>query len=139
MKEDYFDAVQRIRDPQTYQIIGAAMEVHRVLGCGFLEAVYREAMRVEFSARQIPFRPEVELIITYKGIQLDCKYRADFICFDDVIVEIKAQSELTGIDQAQTLNYLKATGYRRALLLNFGAHSLQFERLVLGYSEGVRE
>jgi GxxExxY protein len=132
MDQDYFDRLRQIRDPQTYQIIGAAMEVHRVLGCGFLEAVYREAMRIELSARDIPFRAEVELIVTYKGTPLECKYRADFICFDEIIVEVKAQSGLTGIDRAQAINYLKATGFRRALLLNFGAESLQFERVVYG-------
>ena len=132
MNQDYFDRLREIRDPQTYQIIGAAMEVHRVLGCGFLEAVYREAMRIELAARNVPFRAEVELVVTYKGAPLDCKYRADFICFDEIIAEVKAQSELTGIDQAQAINYLKPTGFRRALLLNFGAQSLQFERVIFG-------
>ena len=109
------------------------MEVHRVLGPGFLEAVYREALRVEFAARGVPFRPEVELRITYKGVVLDCPYRADFICFDDVILECKAQTQLTNTDKAQSINYLKATGFRRAILMNFGTKSLQYERVVFGY------
>lgn len=133
MAQDYFDMTRENRDPQTYQIIGAAMEVHRVLGRGFLEAVYRQALRIELTQRSIPYRPEVELIIHYKGTQLDCKYRADFVCFDDVIVETKALTELSSVDRAQAINYLKATGFRRALILNFGAQSLQFERIVLGY------
>jgi GxxExxY protein len=134
MAQDYFDAMRESRDPQTYQIIGTAMEVHRVLGRGFLEAVYREALRVEFARRSIPFLPEVQLVIDYKGTQLDYKYRADFVCFDEVIVEAKALAELSNIDRAQAINYLKATRYRRALILNFGAKSLQFERVVLGYA-----
>lgn len=133
MGENWIEATSRLRDPQTYQIIGCAMEVHRVLGPGFLEAVYRQALRVELAAREIPYRAEVELSIRYKGVVLDCAYRADFICFDDIILECKAQSQLTGVDKGQTINYLKATGFRRALLLNFGAESLQYERVVFGY------
>lgn len=104
-----------------------------MLGTGFLEAVYRQALRIEFAERGIPFRAEVELAIRYKGVVLDCVYRSDFICFDDVIVECKAQSQLTSADKGQTINYLKATGFRRGLLLNFGSESLQFERIVFGY------
>ena len=132
MSEDIVSAVSRMKDPQTYQIIGAAMEVHRTLGPGFLEAVYRQALRTEFNAREIQFLPEAELIVRYKGVELDCRYRADFICFNEVIVEVKALSDLTNIDRAQTINYLKATGYRRAVLLNFGMPSLQYERIVFG-------
>jgi GxxExxY protein len=131
MTIDPFEASAQIRDPQTYQIIGAAMEVHRVLGRGFLEPVYRQALRIEFVARSIPFSAESELLIQYKGQELDCKYRADFICFGEVLVEIKAISQITGVERAQVINYLKATGFRRALLLNFGADSLQYERVVL--------
>lgn len=122
-----------MRDPQTYQIIGCAMEVHRVLGPGFLEAVYREALRVEFGATSLPFRAEVKLEIRYKDVVLDCGYRADFFCFEEVVVECKAQSQLTNNDVAQAINYLRAAGFRRAMLLNFGAPSLQYERVVLNY------
>jgi GxxExxY protein len=120
------------RDPRTYAIIGAAMEVHRQLGCGFLEPVYQEAMELELTARDISFRRQVELTINYKGQTLRNTYRADFVCFDSVIVELKALSQIGSIEDAQVLNYLKATGLRVGLLLNFGAKSLQYKRLVLG-------
>jgi GxxExxY protein len=119
------------KDPRTYAIIGAGMEVHKEMGCGFLEHAYHEAMKIELALRGIPFQPEVQIPVFYKGTRLDCQYRADFICFDDVIVEIKAIKQLTSIDRAQVINYLKATGYRVALLLNFGAGSLEYERIVL--------
>jgi GxxExxY protein len=132
MGKGHFDAVEQTRDPQTYSVIGAAMEVHRELGRGFLEAAYCEALAVEFNERGIPYKPQVALTIRYKGRTLDCCYRADFICFDNVIVEIKALGQLTGVERAQLINYLKATGYRVGLLLNFGADSLQYERIVFG-------
>ena len=81
-------------DPQTYDIIGAAMEVHRELGDGFLGAVYQAALAIEFAARRIPFRAEVELPVEYKGMRLSCGYRADFVCFENVLVEIKATTAL---------------------------------------------
>jgi len=130
---DFLDATSQMRDPQTYAIIGAAMEVHRVLGRGFLEAVYQQAMAIEMRARGIPFEQEVKLTVTYKGIPLDCKYRADFLCFGEVVAEIKAISQLTGADHAQAINYLNAIAYHRALVLNFGAESLQVERVVWRY------
>ncbi len=119
-------------DPQTYAIIGAAMEVHKQLGHGFLEGVYQEAMALEQTERQTPFQREVELPIHYKSIKLATTYRADFICFGNIIVELKALSRLTNIEQAQVINYLKATGFHRALLINFGAPSLEYKRLVFG-------
>jgi GxxExxY protein len=118
------------QDPQTYAIIGAAMEVHGQLGSGFLEAVYQEALAIEFAARAIPFAREVDLPVLYKGQRLACSYKADFICYGSVIVELKAIREITGIDEAQVLNYLKATRMERGLLLNFGSSSLGFKRLV---------
>ncbi|MDT0617033.1 GxxExxY protein [Salinisphaera sp. P385] len=122
------------RDPQTYAILGAAMEVHRVLGPGFLEAVYQEAMALEFEARDIPCQQECRLDIRYKGQPLACSYRADFICYNEVIVEIKAIERITRNEQAQVINYLQATGAERALLINFGESSLQHRRLVLSRS-----
>ncbi len=118
-------------DPQTYAIIGAAMEVHRELGHGFLEAVYLEALTVEMTRSLIPFVRESPLSIRYKGELLNTSYRADFIAYDGVIVELKAQNQLTGTDQAQVINYLKTTGYHRALLPNFGNHRLEYKRLIL--------
>ena len=118
-------------DPRTYAIIGAAMEVHNQLGCGFLEAVYQEALELELVARGIPFRPQVELPLSYKGRALKTYYRADFICFDGVIVEVKALTQLGPIEEAQVINYLKATGFEIGLLLNFGRPSLQYKRYIL--------
>ena len=118
------------RDPQTRAIIGAAMEVHRQLGPGFLEAVYQEALAIEFADRGIPFRREQELPIDYKGRRLPCKYRSDFVCYEEIIVELKALQALTGVDEAQMINYLKATHLGRGLLLNFGRPSLEFKRYV---------
>jgi len=119
------------RDPQTYAIIGAAIEVHKTLGSGFLEAVYQETLAVEFHRQGIPFKREVLLPVRYKGTALSCAYRADFVCFEDIVLELKAQSVLTKTDQAQVLNYLKATGFERGLLLNFGGESLERKRLYL--------
>ncbi len=123
------------RDPQTYAIIGAAMEIHRQLGHGFLEAVYRDAAVIEFPVRQILFEKEVVLPIKYKGVLLPTYYRADFVCFSEIIVEFKALTRLSNVEEAQLLNYLKATGLKRGLLINFGAPSLQYKRLVWGYEE----
>ena len=118
-------------DPQTYAVIGAAMAVHRELGCGFLEAVYQEALAVELEMLGVPFVRESQIPIRYRGRILRTNYRADFIAFGEIVVELKAQSALTGIDQAQVLNYLKATAHRRALLFNFGTPRLEYHRLVL--------
>ncbi|MEQ1860217.1 MAG: GxxExxY protein [Chthoniobacteraceae bacterium] len=108
------------------------MEVHRELGHGFLEAVYQAALALEFREREIPFEAEVALPVRYKGKLLTCGYRADFVCFGDIVVETKAISHLTGADQGQLLNELKATGIHRGLLLNFGSPSLEHQRLVFG-------
>lgn len=117
-------------DPRTFAIIGAAMEVHSQLGSGFLEAVYQEALAFELTLRKIPFVREVNLPIVYKGSRLETFYKSDFICFESVIVELKAMVSLGGIETAQVLNYLKATGFDIGLLLNFGANSLEFKRVV---------
>lgn len=107
------------------------MEVHRTLGCGFLEGVYQEALEIELTLRGIAFVRQPELNITYKQQLLKCKYKPDLIVERKVVVEVKALAKLTGIDEAQTINYLKGTGCKVALLLNFGARSLEWKRLIL--------
>ena len=118
-------------DRQTYDIIGAAFEVHKSLGPGFLEAVYQEALSIELAERQIPFSPQAEVPVFYRGRKLKTCYRADFVFQDSLIVELKAISKLGDIETAQVLNYLRASGFRKALLFNFGAISLEKRRLVL--------
>jgi GxxExxY protein len=134
-----FRRLRMEKDWQTYEIIGAAMEVHRELGDGFLEAVYQAALVIEFTQRRIPFQAEVELPIECKGMRLSCGCRADFVCFDNVLVEIKAITALVPPNQAQLLNQLKATKYRRGILINFGAASLEYKRMVFGTENNLCE
>ena len=117
-------------DERTYKIIGAAMEVHKELGCGFLEGVYQEALGREFSTQEVPFTSQPIVEINYKGEVLDKKYQPDFVCYDTIIVEIKAINALSGIEEAQLINYLKASGIKIGLLLNFGSKSLEHKRFV---------
>ena len=119
-----------MRDKKTYAIIGAAMEVHRELGCGFLEAVYQEALGIEFTDKEIPFKAKPEIMIEYKGKPLKKKYEPDFLCYDDVIVEIKAMAKLSSNEHAQIINYLKASKIEVGLLINFGSKSLEYKRFV---------
>jgi len=119
------------RDPQTYAIIGACMAVHSELGPGFLEAVYQEALAIEFTRRNIPFVREKPLIIVYSGQQLATRYDADFYCYDSIILELKALGELIPKHHAQTIHYLKATRSERGLLVNFGAPRLEYQRFIL--------
>ncbi len=116
---------------EVYAVVGAAIEVHRELGPGFLEAVYQEAMEVELSARGIPFESQKPIGVKYKGRPLEKQYLADLLCFQEVLVELKALSHLSGNEQAQVLNYLKATGLRVGILINFGSlGKLEWKRLV---------
>ena len=119
------------QDIQTYNIIGACMKVHSSLGCGFLEAVYQEALECEFIKSKIPFIREKELPIFYEGQRLKTFYKVDFLCYENVIVELKALSQLSGNEEAQVINYLKASNLSKGLLINFGSKSLKYRRLVL--------
>jgi GxxExxY protein len=116
---------------EVYAIIGAAMEVYNRLGPGFLEPVYQEALAIEMAHRAIPLKEQAEIKITYRDQPLKKTYVADYLCYDKVIVEIKAINSLTSREEAQTINYLKATGYKVGVLINFGAHpSLEWKRIV---------
>ena len=112
-------------------IIGCAMEVHKTLGSGFLEAVYQETLSVEFEKENIPFEKEKVLNIEYKGIPLSKKYIADFFCYEQIIVELKAVENLCLEHTAQVLNYLKATDKKLGLLINFGNTKLQYRRIII--------
>jgi hypothetical protein len=116
---------------ECYQIIGAAMEVHNELGCGFLEAVYQEALAILLDEKLIPFEKEKVLEINFRGQKLHKQYIADFFCFNAVIVELKANDSLHTENIAQVLNYLKATNKKVGLLLNFGTTRLQYKRIIL--------
>ena len=122
-------------DPQTYAIIGAAFEVHNQLGSGFLEVGYQEALAQEFNLRGIPYNREQPIPITYKGELLATVYRADFVCFNEILVELKALKTLSVFEETQVIHYLKATGLKRALLLNFGTPKLFHRRFVQNYTE----
>ncbi len=113
----------------TYRILGACFEVYREKGCGFLEAVYQECLELELGLQAIPFVAKQPLAMQYKGLPLKQRYEPDFICFGGVIVEIKALSALADEHRAQVINYLHATGFKVALLVNFGHHpNLEYER-----------
>ena len=115
-------------DPRTYQIIGAALEVHRVLGAGFLELFYKDALALEFAARGIPFEAEVPCNVEYKGRPLRGHYRMDFVCFGEVVLEVKARSATGPADHAQVISYLASSRLQIGLLLNFGGQRLEHKR-----------
>lgn len=110
------------------------MRVHRALGHGFLEGVYQEALELELAHSQVPFDRQVVFPVEYRGILLRSTYRADLVCFGTMVVELKALTQVTTTDEAQVINYLKASGLSKGLLLNFGARSLGYRRLVLRYT-----
>jgi GxxExxY protein len=119
------------RDPQTYAIIGAAMEVHRILGPGFLESVYQDALEIEMCERGIPYVREAPIYVHYKSHRLRSVHRVDFLCFARVVVEVKGIRTTSVRDDAQVIHYLSATELPLALLLNFGGPRLQYQRYVL--------
>ena len=117
---------------ESYKIVGAVFKVYNTLGYGFLEAVYQEALEIEFQKQGIPFEREKELKIQYDGVELKQTYKADFVCFGKIIVELKAVNAIDDAHRAQVHNYLHATGYKLGLLLNFGCpDKLEKERIVL--------
>ena len=116
-------------DPQTYAVIGAAMEVHSDLGPGFMETAYQRALAIELGARGIPFALEVPLPVRYKGIDLGVPFRVDVLCYGTVLVELKARPMVGAAERAQVRHYLKAAGLQRGLLLNFGLPALSVERI----------
>jgi len=131
MDNESISKTNLIYKDETYQLIGAAMEVHRILGHGFLEMVYQEALEYEFLTRDIPFQRQVPMKIIYKGIILNKNYIADFVCFDKIVVEIKAVDSLIPSHESQLINYLNAIGLKLGLLINFGSSSLQFKRIIV--------
>ena len=116
---------------EVYAVVGAAIDVHRELGPGFVESVYQEAMEIELSARDLPFVAQQPISVLYKGLTLKKQFFADLVCFGQIIVEIKALSHLSGTEKAQLLNYLKGTGLPVGILINFGSPGrLEWQRLV---------
>jgi GxxExxY protein len=117
---------------EVFAVVGAAIEVHRVLGPGFLEAVYQESMEMELADRQIPFEAQKRITIHYKGRLLQKEYIPDLVCYEQIVVELKAIERLSSVETAQLLNYLKATSMRVGLLINFGSQGrLEWKRFVL--------
>ena len=123
---------------ETYNIIGAAMSVHRELGSGFLESVYQEALEIELSRRNIPFVAQQKIQIQYKDILLKLYYIPDFFCYDKIILELKAVSNVLPEHEAQIIHYVKATGKKMGLLLNFGEESLYHKRFPNLSSKSIR-
>jgi GxxExxY protein len=116
---------------ESYRLMGACFEVYKEMGCGFLEAVYQECLELEFQAQGLPFRSQAELGLNYKGQSLKQKYIPDFILFEKIVVEIKALKDLDDTHRSQVHNYLKATGHRLGLLVNFGHYpKVEWERIV---------
>lgn len=115
---------------ESYEIIGAAMEVHSIIGCGFTEIIYQEALEKELQLREIPYSREKVYYVTYKEQVLSKYFRPDFVCYDSVIVELKALPELTDEHISQVMNYLKASGIKLGILINFGKDSLEYKRIL---------
>ena len=118
---------------ESYKIIGACINVHKELGCGFLEPVYQEALSQQFEDEHIPYQKEKCLVIYFHGKPLNKQYTTDFVCFDKIIVELKAVKTITDDHRAQIINYLKATKFKLGLLVNFGEKSMKYERFINNY------
>ena len=119
-----------IYQDESFAIIGAAMEVHKQLGCGFVEKVYQDALEIELNLRNIPYKREKHLPIFYKWQQIKHDYFADFICYDKIVIECKATSEILDIHKIQTLNYMKINQYKLGIVLNFSQQSLEYKRII---------
>ncbi len=120
-----------IHKEESYRIMGAAFEVYKEKGCGFLEAVYQECLAIEFEDQNIPAIEKSPLALHYKGRKLKQRYEPDFICYEAIVVEIKAAKEVTDKHRSQVINYLKATGKELGILINFGHYpKVQYERFV---------
>jgi GxxExxY protein len=115
---------------ESYKIIGACMEVHKKLGSGFLESVYSEALEMEFKKAEIPYEKEKKLPVYYEDIKLKKYFRADYVCYESIILELKATKFLIDADRQQTLNNVKATKFKLGILINFGTPSLTYKRIV---------
>lgn len=116
---------------EVFQIVGAAMNVHRYFGPGFTEKVYQEALQVEFQKQEIPYKRENPISAKYHDIELNAEFVPDFICYNDIVVELKAVKELDDIHRSQAINYGKVAGTKLSLLINFGEPSLRYERYVI--------
>ncbi len=117
---------------ESYEIVGSCFNVYKGMGCGFLEPVYQECLEIEFAFQKIPFEAQKELQIKYRDQILKQTYKPDFLCYNKIIVEIKAASKITDEHRSQILNYLHSTGFKLGLLVNFGHHpKLEYERFVL--------
>ena len=117
-------------EEESYNIIGACMKVHKNLGAGFLESIYQEALEKEFDKQQIKYESQKKIHVFYEGIRMKKYFIADFICYDKIVVEIKAASFLHQSTDAQTINYLKSTNYKLGILINFGQSSLVWKRFI---------
>ena len=113
---------------ESHKIIGAAMSVHRYFECGFTEKVYQDAFEIELKNSGIPYQREVQLHASYRGIQMSSTFIPDFICYDNIIIELKTVKELDDMHRSQAINYAKVADYPLAILINFGEPSLKFER-----------
>lgn len=119
-----------IYEEETFKIIGACMAVHNEMGCGFLESAYQEALEIELTTLQIPFESQMNIPVFFKGNKLKKYYKADFVCYENIIVELKSALFIHQMGKAQVINYLKATKYPVGLLINFGENSLQWKRFI---------